>query len=355
MPSLKTTQLRDALQALSTLSELDRLDEYPTRVAQAMRRVIPCHHAGYTAVALGTDRVGIVADPPETVFSGGPEVFARFAHQNPLLSDLAASGAERAGRLSDYMTTRELHRTDLYDHVYRHIPLEYQIGVPLRPPGRDLGRDDEIVGVSLVRVDRDFTDAEKLLVELMRPHLSAMLRRLHELELLRATEGADATDDRWALLVDDRGVVAWASRAAQADLDLHSGERLPARLLGWVKARLPSEEEPYRPGGWGQPLSLDGLLLQPRLVPRAYPRLHALHLRALRPRPTLAALRALGLTARQAQVMQLALAGRTSPQIATALDLSPRTIEKHMEATYARLGAANRTEAVLIAARALDP
>jgi DNA-binding CsgD family transcriptional regulator len=352
MPELHTSQLRGALEALSLLAGVDELEEFPLRVAEAMRTVVPCHHAGYTVVELGTDRVQVVADPPETVFAGGPEIFARFAHQNPLLSDLAASGSPRAGRLSDYLSPRELHRTELYDHVYRHIPLEYQMGVPLRSPRRDLGRPGELAGLSLVRVERDFSDGEKLLLELMRPQLAAMLTRLHERELLRATEAADAGAGRWSMLLDASGTPVWTSDTAGNDLDLRPGEPLPAALLDWVR-RQPHIEE--RGGPWGEPLSLDGVLLQPRLVRDAYPGLDGLHLRPLRPRPTLAGLRALGLTARQAEVMQLALGGRTSRQIGGALWISPRTVEKHMEGIYARLGAANRTEAVLIAARALDP
>jgi DNA-binding NarL/FixJ family response regulator len=96
-----------------------------------------------------------------------------------------------------------------------------------------------------------------------------------------------------------------------------------------------------------------GMSVQARRVADAYPGLHSVHLRALRPRPTLAALERLGLTRRQAQVLQMMLLGRSASQIALALSLSVRTIEKHMQATYARLGAANRTEAIVIAARAL--
>jgi DNA-binding CsgD family transcriptional regulator len=345
--------LRRALLAVGELAEIDDLAEYPRRVAELLRRVIPCHHAGYTAVELGTGRVTIAADPADSVFPGGPEIFARFAHQNPMLSDLARTGDQHSKRLSDYISSRELHRTELYDQVYRLIPLEFQIGVPMPAPGRDLGRPAEVVGLSLVRVERDFSDAEMALAELVRPHLAQTLRRLHELALLRASRDGE-TNDRWVLLVEGAGVVAWISEAATEALGLRVGDPLPALLRRWLGSELAHPgDEAVSPAAWGSPLTIAGIRMQPRLLSDAYPGLHALHLRPLLVRPTLAALRGLGLTLRQAQALQLALAGRTSREAAMALELSPRTVEKHMAAAYGRLGAANRTEAVLIAARAL--
>ncbi len=374
-------QLRRAFGAIGELSAVEQLAEFPSRVAEQLRRVVPCHHSGYTAVELGTSHVNIVADPPESVFDGGPEAFARFAHQNPLLANVARTGDRRALRLSDFMTRRELHRTELYNYVYRWIPLEYQIGMPLPPGGPDLGRPAEVVGLSLVRVERDFTDAEKALLELMRPHLSHMLSRLHELALLRATEAAEDAG-RWVLLVQRDGTLAWVSRSAADALELQVGERLPSALTQWLSSmRAPGATErrgrwsgtpeaigshgprsgtPEAIGSrdaspWSAPLWLDATALQARVVRDAYPGMDAVHLRALRGRPTIAALESLGLRRRQAEVLQLALTGRTAPQIARVLKLSPRTVEKHMGAIYTRLGAANRTEAILIAARALDP
>jgi DNA-binding CsgD family transcriptional regulator len=53
-------------------------------------------------------------------------------------------------------------------------------------------------------------------------------------------------------------------------------------------------------------------------------------------------LRSLGLTGRQAELLALAVEGHTSPEIGERLNLSPRTVEKHLDAAYARLGVRNR-------------
>lgn len=53
------------------------------------------------------------------------------------------------------------------------------------------------------------------------------------------------------------------------------------------------------------------------------------------------------LTPRQAQVLQLVRAGLTDSQIADRLNLSHRTIQKHLELAYRRLGVRNRTSAAI--------
>lgn len=52
-------------------------------------------------------------------------------------------------------------------------------------------------------------------------------------------------------------------------------------------------------------------------------------------------------------MLALALKGQTSAQIAFAPRLSLRTVEKHFEGIYDRLGAGNRAQAVSIALQAL--
>lgn len=59
----------------------------------------------------------------------------------------------------------------------------------------------------------------------------------------------------------------------------------------------------------------------------------------------------LQVTPRQAQILTLASEGLTDQQISTQLGLSARTVHKHLERAYRRLGVQNRTAA----ARAISP
>jgi DNA-binding CsgD family transcriptional regulator len=56
-----------------------------------------------------------------------------------------------------------------------------------------------------------------------------------------------------------------------------------------------------------------------------------------------------GLTAREAQVLRLLAAGRSSKRIARELALSPATVNRHVANVYAKIGAANRADATRFA------
>jgi DNA-binding NarL/FixJ family response regulator len=58
----------------------------------------------------------------------------------------------------------------------------------------------------------------------------------------------------------------------------------------------------------------------------------------------------LGLTTREGEVLSWLSKGKTNRDIAQILGLSPRTIDKHLEQIYAKLGVENRTAAAAIAA-----
>ena len=312
-------QITRALVATGELAELRSIDEFPARATEVLRELIPCDHCGYNAIDLDSGEAIVVANPQETVFEGGPEALARLGHQNPLIVR-ALAGDHTVQQLSDHITRRQLHRTQLYQDVYRRISLEYQLGVQLPDVGRSLGRAGQFIGLSLARQHRDFTQADTLMLALLRPHFAATVERLHQLALTDAIRAGLQTDgDRWVVLVDSDDVVAWASDGADQVLGARVGERL-----------MPDPD------------------LTIRRVPNAYPELDALHI-ARAPHANGRALRELGLTRRQTEVLALAIRGLSGQQIADTLILSRRTVEKHFEAIYAQLGVRTRAQAIAVA------
>lgn len=55
----------------------------------------------------------------------------------------------------------------------------------------------------------------------------------------------------------------------------------------------------------------------------------------------------LGLTRRESEVLQWVAAGKTDKAVAAHLDCSPRTVHKHLQRIYAKLGVETRTAAVM--------
>lgn len=62
----------------------------------------------------------------------------------------------------------------------------------------------------------------------------------------------------------------------------------------------------------------------------------------------------LGLTKRESQVLYWLAKGKTNREVAQILEMSPRTVNKHLEQIYPKLGVENRTSAAAIALKILQ-
>lgn len=62
-----------------------------------------------------------------------------------------------------------------------------------------------------------------------------------------------------------------------------------------------------------------------------------------------AALDHLGLSARQTHILSWVAQGKTNPEIGMILNISPRTVQKHLERIYGHLGVENRHTAMRVA------
>jgi len=139
---------------------------------------------------------------------------------------------------------------------------------------------------------------------------------------------------------------------------VYATTEVEARLAAWFGGRwsaLPCELETWlRNGAAERPLTLDRdgsrLVVSLVLGPAGS---EALVLTERRATPEIASLMTMGLSRREAQVLALASDGGTNAQIARHLMLSPRTVKKHLESIYDKLGVRTRTGAVALALRAM--
>lgn len=87
------------------------------------------------------------------------------SHQNPCLMYAVRSGDGSPHRISDFLSSEELHELELYKCVYRPLGIEYQVALSLPAPA------PLVLGLALNREARDFTDDEVRALDTLRPHL----------------------------------------------------------------------------------------------------------------------------------------------------------------------------------------
>lgn len=130
-----------------------------------------------------------------------------------------------------------------------------------------------------------------------------------------------------------------------------ANHHLPEALAGWVRA----ESEKFRTDRSvlsASPLMVrkDGTCLRARLFVSPTESLVLLQ-RDQGPCET-ARLQALGLTPREAEVLACVAQGMTNAEIGSILAASPRTVQKHLEHIFLKLGVNTRTAAVAAARQA---
>lgn len=187
--------------------------------------------------------------------------------------------------------------------------------------------------------------------------IQEMLARIRvHLGNARLTQSARAALDvsgRFLFAVDRQGNLRWATPQAQKLLSDHHGVQaddfvLPPLLLQWL------EQAKGRGSAKSQAASLpDNPQLRLYYVGETAPNEFLLRLSkeagtALPPEFT----SELGLTTREGEVLAWLSKGKTNRDIAQILGLSPRTVDKHLEQIYAKLGVENRTAAAAIATNA---
>jgi DNA-binding response OmpR family regulator/DNA-binding CsgD family transcriptional regulator len=187
--------------------------------------------------------------------------------------------------------------------------------------------------------------------------IEEMLARIRvHLGNARLTQSARAALDvsgRFLFAVDRQGKVLWATPQAQKLMSDHQGTQaddfvLPPSLLQWL------EQAKAKGSSKSQATSLpDNPQLRLYYMGETAPNEFLLRLSresgtALPPEFT----SELGLTTREGEVLAWLSKGKTNRDIAQILGLSPRTVDKHLEQIYAKLGVENRTAAAAIAANA---
>jgi DNA-binding response OmpR family regulator len=184
--------------------------------------------------------------------------------------------------------------------------------------------------------------------------IAEMLARIKvHLANARLTQSARAALDvsgRTLFAVDYRGRIIWATPQAQKLLvqndSYNNAPQLPAPWLDWLERMQQSSATPKSPPSTPFRDNKHRLQYMGRLNADQF------LLRLTRETSSNSPAefsKELGLTSREGEVLSWLSKGKTNRDIAQILELSPRTVDKHLEQIYAKLGVENRTAAAAVA------
>src|ERR1700738_232342 len=168
MPSAPTA----LLELIGDVQGLLSLDEFRRGLLSALSLAVPADWVSLNDIGPDPESTVVVIEPPFA--RQDHALFARLAHQNPLIERFAATGDGRAYRFSDVVSSEQLRSLDLYREFYGPLGLEHQVAFTLpHPPMR-------LLGVALSRREDDFSDQERDLLNQARPFLVQAYRNAVE-------------------------------------------------------------------------------------------------------------------------------------------------------------------------------
>jgi len=302
MERLGGSDLESLTRFSAELADADEVEPFPSRLLESFRLLVGSEFASYCEL----DRVGrrdlaYVVTPEVDDTADDAESYWRLRHQYPTCVYEDETGDFTSRKLSDFITSRELHRREIYADFFRPSGIEYEIGVGISAPLTHT----KVFSFANGARGGDFGERERTLLDLLRPTLTLRYRQIEARRLAEAATGALETSDEALVLLNNTGKAEFATPRA-------------LRLLASYGLTL--DEVPH---------------VEPLLV-------HAVRPEVL----LLSEQRPFGLTGREREILALVAEGRTNGEVATALWISPSTVGKHLEHAYAKLGVTTRTAAV---------
>lgn len=274
--------------------------------------------------------------------------FETYMMSHPVFQHWAAIGQSPAAHTFDFISRREWHRNELYQHIYKPWGTEDSLAIGLpAPPG--------LIACFCIERARPFTDRECQIMEIVRPHIAIAYRNAEAFSLLGHAAAGEGTE---SMLLDLQGRPLMNSSGAWELLEHYfptndtAPSGLPVDLDSWVRRRLASLGSDAEVPPLVAPLRRQtdgGSALTVRLMRRPVFGEQALLVFQEQRASAYRLPAGLGLSPREEEVLRLAVRGLSSTDIAETLFVSRRTVDKHFENIFNKLGVDSRSAAVAVA------
>jgi DNA-binding CsgD family transcriptional regulator len=318
------------------IADARTVDELRGWALQGLGELVPADVLTWDRVELATGSVRHEAVPSEAEPPGAFEAIVGDAVGHPLLLPYAV-GRRPALRLSEAVEPRRLSHSELYGDLLRRSGVEYGIAIGVRAGGR------EVVVAGLGRTEREFSERDRDVLDLVRPGIEDALRAAGARERTVRALAAHPPFGTAVALLDRYGEIEYSSLDAARWLAEHFGA---AEHPGWLPR--PVAEWLALPARPALVSVRDGRRLTVHLLPGDP---HALLLEEEVTRFRTDSLDRLGLTARESEVLRAATVMDDEADIAWELFLSVRAVRERLARLEAKLGVRTPADAVARALR----
>lgn len=352
-----TESLCQSIRQLYTLRNPDTFGADALSILnQLVPSEIPCFHV------INTQKLKIsnsyLPDFPGLTAAQVSEMYRGFG-EHPITQNMPQT-LNGAYKLSDFVSHEELHSLEgLYQNFLRLLSLEDQICafLPNVTPvswHQLLQVEASLVGVSISRSQRSFTERDRLILNLLRPHLFQAYCNVQQYQQLQTDldQLQQSLNHLGVVILDALGQVQSIAPQAIKWLETYFSKptctaHLPDHLWSWVKHQiteltktpdLPKSCLPLR-------IQQSGKELVIRLVIEQPGERYLLLLEEQTPSP-MNSLALLGLSQRETEVLACVMQGKENKAIATQLSINVSTVRKHLESIYSKWGVHSRTEAI---------
>jgi DNA-binding CsgD family transcriptional regulator len=362
MYDLNSQDYRHLLETIQQLNQIQVSESFADRVLHLIPKLV---HSEASFYFHGTCQSYSVNCPP---FDPQPlnHVLQSYPHELPLICNYLSTGDTDVHKISDLLNLQELEYIEgMYQQFMQPLGLMDQmvIVLPIASPDPQSPWHQETITIALHRQQRDFTERDRTLLNLLRPHLyqayhntQAWQQQRQSLDRLKKT-----TDTLGAIVLTLDGKIQSLPASAHPILARYfppgiSGDRLPETLQHWVEQQLVRCFQSAELPPTCRPLQVESAhhRLSIRLIYAAHQE-QCLLLLEERSSSTLSipALGSLGLTRREAEVLWAIMHSQEPSEIAVELGISDRTVKKHLENIYEKMGGKTRVAVVLNALTSL--
>jgi DNA-binding CsgD family transcriptional regulator len=356
---IDTQKLNQGIQQLYTL---DNSDTFGVEALTIVDRLVPSEVTSFQSTHIPTRQMSASflqsSNATNFLTPERQQIIDRHYGEHPIVQHMPQTLAG-AYKISDFVTQQELYCLEgLYQQYLGPFDIEDQMTLFLPSGAGDPANtwlpEPILVGFALNRTRRSFTERDRSILDLLRPHLFQSYTNAQKYQQLQQNfdRVQQSLDHLGAIALDPDGKIRSIAPQAIIWLETYFATaictyQLPDRLWAWVRHQIANLTNNLDLPGACLPLRIQqsGRELTIRLVVAPAGAWYMLLLEE-QTLSSFNSLELLGLSQRETEVLALLIKGKANKVISIELKIQIGTVRKHLENIYLKLGVQSRTEAI---------